>query len=434
MGRKKILQLFAGLFIFHILISALFYFISVKGYFPSFHNHKGIWNYAIDSSGYHQEALKGLELLKERRWGQWWRHKYGSNWWHVRWIALMYWCVKPIPLAMAPLNAFLWASGFILMFFIAKNFLSTQKALITAGMFSLFPSHIMNSIQLLKDPFYILGTLLFINGWVWAWRKRGLSLAGLIFAALNTAIGCYLVFKIRSYLLPAWILTGVVFYLLSIITNKKRIIPATILLTATLTVSAVTKHISVQYKFKIVLGKAPAKQRRIATSSIVGYPWKYSNWIPDKIEHILIKLSKARYRYCTLSHQAGSNIDNSVYFHSARDVVKYIPRALEIGMLAPFPPFWLKKAKTCGRICSIVTGGEMLILYFLYIGVVLWFCKRRRIEETGLILWGIFFILLLSLVVINLGTLYRMRHIYLLSFFIFGIGGWGEALKRIKNN
>jgi hypothetical protein len=98
---------------------------------------------------------------------------------------------------------------------------------------------------------------------------------------------------------------------------------------------------------------------------------------------------------------------------------------LEIGFLAPFPKFWFQRARTSGRIARLIAGGEMMLLYLLYGGVLIWPIKRGvPFEWTMLFLWSVGFILLFSLVVVNLGTLHRMRHIYLLPVFIYGVGGW----------
>ena len=116
----------------------------MKGHFSSFHNGKGIWNYASDSGEYHQEALNYLEVLKNKGVSAWW-HKYPHHW-HVKYLALMYWLIMPVPLSVAPLNAFLWAGCFVLVFLISFQLLNnTAKALIAASIFSFFPSHYIPS-------------------------------------------------------------------------------------------------------------------------------------------------------------------------------------------------------------------------------------------------------------------------------------------------
>ena len=448
MNHKKLLFLFSVLFLFHLALSSFFYFIAVKGYFPSFCNRQGIWNYAIDSNSYHQEAIKGYNLLKQGMWKEWWESRYSPNW-HVRWIALSYWLFRPFPLAMAPLNAFLWVGSFWLMFSLAFSLLNKRKLALTAALlFSFFPSNLADSIQLLKDPFYIFGVLLFLQGWIGIWRL-GKDKSRQIFKALllliSSGIGFYIIVNIRFYLLPAWLIIACLFYIFSLIYHPQRWFVSSMVFFVVLCVFISLRPFNLRELSKEIFRKAETqtaqqheeiKQMPKRKAKISKYPWHYSSLIPDIIEHQLIKLSLYRKGYCTTPAKKGSNIDANIRFYSAADIIKYLPRAFSIGWLAPFPNFWFKKASIEKRVRRLATGAEMLIMYILYAGVLLTIFKSKEIgkpEMWMLILWSLFFIMPLALVVVNLGTLYRMRYIYLLPVFIYGIKGWGEWLNR-KNN
>ena len=174
--------------------------------------------------------------------------------------------------------------------------------------------------------------------------------------------------------------------------------------------------------------RVPAKAAKAAKPL---YPWMYSKWVPDKIENQLVKLARYREKFCTCCPYAGSNIDTYIRFHNVEDVFRYVPRALEIGWLAPFPNFVSKPAKTSGRISRIIVGIEMFMLYFFMAGVVIWIVSKGiSFEFLMLFCWATFFILLISLTMVNMGTLYRWRHIYFLPVFIYGVGGWLTFLDR----
>ena len=419
MNRKKLLILILGLFIFHMAVSSLFYYVSVKGYFPAFNNGRGIWNYAQDSNGYHKEALKIVNELKGGGFFKWWR--LTPNHWHVKSIALSYKVFKPVPLSMAPLNAFIWVMSFLLVLSIAYKLVGSERiALAVAFLFSFFPSNLMDSIQLLQDPFYVLGALLFILGWIWIWRlwnrcvRR--SVWNFVLPVIFVGIGYYMVVMIRFYLLTIWLGMALVFYLFSLVKNPRHWIASTLMIGMVFILFSNLKPMPVQ----LPKPTKPTKPLRPK------YPWTYSKWVPDTLEFQFVKIAQYREGFCTCCPHAGSNIDTNVRFHSMNDILWYLPRTVEIGFLAPFPDFWFKKAKTSGRISRFIVGGEMILIYFLYVGIFLWIFKRRiQPEMLMLFFWSFGFILMFSLVVVNLGTLHRMRHIYLLPVFIFGVSGWG---------
>ena len=419
-------MLFFGLLSFHLAVSCLFYGISIRGYFPSLHDGRGIWNYAKDSRKYDEEAVASLCVLRENGFLEWWKSR--SKYWHVKYIALMYWLLKPVPLAAAPLNAVLWAVSFLLVFSISFLILENEGiGLTVASVFSLFPSHLMDSIQLLQDPFYVLGALMFIQSWVWTWKgaeERKDTPVRWLPCMVFAAFGFYLVVKMRLYLMFAWLGMAFLFYLATLVRYPRRWIVLTGMIVAVLTVFFNVKPAKPVKPIKPAKPVKPVPIKKI-------YPWVYSRWVPDGIEGQLIRLARYRERFCTCCPHAGSNIDTSVRFHSVRDVVRYLPRALEIGFLSPFPRFWFQRAKTSGRLARLIVGGEMVVLYLFYGGILAWLIRKGvTFEWVMLFFWGAGFILLFSLVVVNLGTLHRMRHIYLLPVFIYGTGGWLSPWRR----
>ena len=320
MNRKNLLPLLLGLFIFHVGVSTLFYGISIHGYFSTLNNGKGIWNYAKDSNGYHKEALKNLNMFQKEGVVKWWKLK--PKYWHVKYIAFMYDVFKPVPLAMAPLNALIWTFSFLLVFSISGFLLGNHfGALIAALVFSFFPSNLLDSIQLLQDPFYIFGVLLFLRGWIWVWQethRQKKNFLIVILPIICVGVGFYILVEIRFYLLMVWAGMALLFYVFSLARRPGRWVVSTLMIFAVL------------FVFFLVKPVKPVKR-------VIKYPWHFSWWIPDKIEFRLIKLARYRKGFCTCCPHAGSNIDTSVRFHSAKDIVRYLPRAIEIGFLAPFP-------------------------------------------------------------------------------------------------
>jgi hypothetical protein len=132
---------------------------------------------------------------------------------------------------------------------------------------------------------------------------------------------------------------------------------------------------------------------------------------------ILKQFKQRRAGFRSYSSQA-SNIDRDVQFHTPGDIVRYVPRALEIGFFAPFPKLWLQ-AGSYGRAGRLLSGAETLAMYFFYIAVAVSLWRERR----NLKMWFVFLIaatgmLALGLVVVNAGALYRIRYVFWIMIII----------------
>ena len=121
-----------------------------------------------------------------------------------------------------------------------------------------------------------------------------------------------------------------------------------------------------------------------------------------------------------------------------RALVSYLPRAILVGFLAPFPWQWFETGGSTGGM-RVFAGAEVALIYLLLIGLTLraWRtirlfgvrgCVRRTIRQMPL---GGRFILVFSvvlgaaagLVTANLGTLFRIRLLYWLPLLILVAAG-----------
>jgi len=116
-------------------------------------------------------------------------------------------------------------------------------------------------------------------------------------------------------------------------------------------------------------------------------------------------------------------IDAEVTFSNRADAIKYIPRALEIGYLSPFPTMWFTPGYNVGLIGRLVGGVETLLTYTIEALACVFIWRRRRHLDTWLIfLTTTIGALALGMVVVNLGTLYRMRYPFWILMVIMAAG------------
>src|SRR5258708_2841012 len=109
--------------------------------------------------------------------------------------------------------------------------------------------------------------------------------------------------------------------------------------------------------------------------------------------------------------KSGSMIDADVNFSNRVDVIKYIPRALEIGYLAPFPTMWFTAGYNVGLMGRLLGGVETSLTYMIEALTCVFIWRRRRHLNTWLMcLTTTIGVVALGMVVVNLGTIYRMRY------------------------
>jgi hypothetical protein len=155
---------------------------------------------------------------------------------------------------------------------------------------------------------------------------------------------------------------------------------------------------------------------------------RYSNRVTNWLRYQVMRLANARDIWIEKYPEAGSNIDIDVRFHNIIDVVKYIPRAALIGFLAPFPSQWFGDATTAGRASRILAGLEMMVWYILLPGFVYFLFSGTVAPHIRIwmLVYTLTLVVLTSLVVTNIGALYRLRYVYFLPILIGGLEGWAR--------
>ena len=154
-------------------------------------------------------------------------------------------------------------------------------------------------------------------------------------------------------------------------------------------------------------------------------------------DRLSLKLSQMREGFAT-NHLAGSNVDIEVRFTSIEDILLYIPRALQIGLLAPFPSMWMGQAVNRGSgAMRVLSGIEMMFTYVFLLGYLglLAYGKERWATLSVAVSMALALTLIVTLVVPNVGTLYRMRYANWALLNGLGILGWGlwfQARSQVK--
>ena len=160
--------------------------------------------------------------------------------------------------------------------------------------------------------------------------------------------------------------------------------------------------------------------------------WLETEWLPEAWDRRFFAVSAVRWGY--LLTKSKSNIDDHDLFYSALDVVLYIPRAIVVGFLAPFPSMWMGDATSdASSKMRYLAGLEMafayLMLPFLFAALFLY---RRCPQFWFLFLSCLATLVLLSSAVPNVGTLHRFRFGFWTFFLGFSICAVIQVVPNIR--
>ena len=396
-----------------------------------------------DFPGLHAIASRKAGEIAHHGWAAWELLPEGQS--PAGIASAMYALIRTEPWALIPFNAALHAAGGLVVTQLVRILGGNAPVSFWSGaLFVVFPSSMQWVSQIQKDSTFFAGMLAVLLGTIMLIRtaspgknsldlikSAGIIASGMLLIALSRFYG-FEFLKVLNLLLLALALPylflrwraghisamrlGVVWAILIVIpfiaqiSRKDERIPAEMRfanerqITVYDSLGPIDKSISIQRLFSI---------HEIENVHIVSRLWKRTDFLPEAIDRVFLRLATARYGWQGSSYQtAGSMIDSNTKFWKTLDVIEYFPRALQIGALAPFPEHWVAQGSSPGgTMMRRVVGVEMLFLYpMLLIGLPMaaWRWKRR-LEFWMIITFCVPLIILYGCTIPNLGSLYRLR-------------------------
>jgi len=159
------------------------------------------------------------------------------------------------------------------------------------------------------------------------------------------------------------------------------------------------------------------------TDSETGYSWVRLPWLPYVVDNQLYSIAYLRaVTYQERYGETASGIDYHITFHNGYDFILYLPRALQIAFLSPFPVDWFGEGKyEATTFFRRVSAFEMVFIYLsmplLLYGIWIW---RKKIQLWLIVVFCSIMMMPLVYSVPNVGTLYRYRYGYLML--LVGVG------------
>lgn len=289
------------------------------------------------------------------------------------------------PWVLMPLNAGLYAVGAACLYLMFTCIASRRLAFVAILPYLLFPSAVMIYGQIHKDAWSIAGLLLINLAWVRFAVSNNLAWRNFMSQVALVLAGAWLVWVVRPYLLKillaASTLTVLILAIRAIVMHRdlRKRHTGRWWIGIVLCLSILGMFAELSPGGAVPGGAVPGETDLALTERLVKSMMAHS-------KNLVSAVAKTRNGFASSSH-AGSNIDTGVQFHSATDVLRYVPRALQIGLFAPFPEMWSETGVSPGADwMRLLAGIEMGFAYFLLSGFVLAFMRRGLHGSSAVIL------------------------------------------------
>src|SRR5215831_19238733 len=403
--RVQLTYLLIAAAILHVSVTFFVFLIGRYQLLPSQVYATGIGRFASDGVFYQAQVVELGGVLNSRGFIAWltWPTQLHVRLYSLPLTLVSRWVGFNV-LTIEPLNLIYYLAILFFVFKIGEAIFGYKGGLTAALIVGLWPSLLLHTTQLLRDPLLILSFLTVIWCLVqlieisFSWQRLLLlSLASIV--ALVT---------IRIVRLPMWYVTiaaiavAIIFFAIRAIQQRSfhgSAIAFALLLTGA---AIIIPRFGPYFQNQQVLG-----QPRIIEPQA-------EETLP--IEQQLYGRREAfKYRLDEEGKQSaaedGSRIDSDVRLDSPGAIIRQVPRALEIGFFAPFPNMWLNRGKQIGASGRLISGFETLLTYVLESMALIGMWWQRK----NLAAWLLTFVIgggavSLGLAVNNMGALYRLRY------------------------
>ena len=415
--------------------AAFVQFVALPLLLPQLHAGHGLL-VNTDSVGYHEIAARLAAAISRQGWSAWVLAPDGHT--AAGLATPFYALLAHEPWSLIPINAALHALSGIVVIRLTQLLTHDMRiAFVTGTLWVAYPSTLQWVTQIQKDGYFFAGVLSAILGWTLLARviRERSSFCSVLAAAAPLFAGIASAGLVRPYvfqlLLPpalAIALIGTVATLMRSNTEWK-LTPRIAVIGILLIVPVLLAGAPRDNRIEPVAAPHPTSAGTAADGQ-----WQHVTWLPTTIDRPFEQVAIARRAYRSESYRAaGSMLDLEVQFRDASEVLGYLPRALQIGMLAPFPDQWSSSgASPGGTVMRRVATTEMMLLYPLLVAGLPLAAWRwwRRPEFWAPALISLYIILVYTCVTPNLGTLYRLRYGFLMTLAALGLAAIWQTLRE----
>lgn len=440
------LNLWLLVFLVTISVILLVQLVLLPFIFPAWHAGDGLL-VGGDWIRFHKKAVVVAERINSQGWSAWGMRPMG--WFPTGIAAAVYALTWPKPWTLAPINAAVHATTFLIVMKLLLLFIDKRKVAVVATIpFAFFPSAMLWYTQIHRDSYYILGLVLFIYGLLLITNRMNYnnfavkgfisSLSGLIMIWLVRPHSLEIFFYTSLLLSILIILSLVIMSCKKILSWKQSLIKLVFLVLLVIIIFPLketegsSKYLSIP---EAITDVELVGEIRVAEADKM-HQWSRVTWLLEKIDNHFYSMALLRTVIFPIRFgEAASSIDFDVSFYSINDFIFYLPRALQIAFLAPFPVDWFQEGGHASTtFFRRVSAFEMVFTYLMLLslsyGLWIW---RKKIEMYILILFCTIMLLPIVYSVPNMGTVYRYRYGYIMLLVSLGVIAFFQFLQDLQN-
>jgi hypothetical protein len=326
-------------------------------------------------------------------------------------------------LTVEPLNLIYYLGILSFVFLLGREIFNSTAGLLAAAMVAVWPTFLLNTTQLIRDPLAtlcllgVMFALTLLLSWDFSWTQT-------LLVSLGCGVGVTVFWLVRGNMWNVVLTSLAVTATLLIIRMIRERKFAVRNLTAFVFVLLVALTVPSRVQSTVMPNTRPPGPALAIPSASEPTP-REGVW-----ERTLNQINRRRAAFQNYEGGRGSSIDTGVRLASAGDLLMYLPRAIAIGFFAPFPNMWFQ-AGTYGLAMRLVAGAEMLVMYVLYVlaAICLW-QERRRLTVWLLFLVAGLGMVGLGLVVANVGALFRLRYALLIMMIVLAAQGALHIMRK----
>lgn len=391
-------------------------------------------SFAADSKDYLNYCRWLVNELEAGRFSAWLEIDLGL---HIKLYSLSYlaaWRLLGFTvLGAEPLNLIYYLLILTLVYKLGRELFSHEAGMLAAGMAALWPSLLLHTTQLLRDPLFLILflTIILISA---SWLTREYAWPRGVLAGIGGGAASALVWLVRSQMWEVMLCAALIataFLVFRQFRERKFLagnsIGAALLCASIIAAPAVGKALNI-YSYPGEQAMPAARAASETNDSKENSPATRARPILPPGSPLPARIGFLRHKFLFLYEGAGSNIDTDVEFQSLSDILLYLPRALMIGLFAPFPNMWFTSGTQVGLEGRLLSGFETFLIYLIEILAAFAVWRHRKNLRPWLLLVIILMgAVALGLVVANVAALYRMRFGFWLLIIVLG----AEGLRQI---
>jgi len=414
--------------ILHVSVTLAVFAIGKYQLAPSQVYPTGIGRFASDGISYEGQVVELSNIVRSegvRAWATW------PTQLHVRLysipLAIVSRWISFNILTIEPLNLIYYLAILALVFKLAESLFGYKPGLVAAMIVGVWPSFLLHTTQLLRDPL-LISALLVVVWSVVVCLKQKLSWRWGMLLGIGTGVA---ILTIRIVRLPVWTLLCI-------------IIGAAVLLIVAQAIRE-KKVASGAVAFTIIIVASMVVMPRFQSSFRNQQETRINRFvIPDEAQKLTIgeqiesRRKGFQYRMDEegkiLPADDGSRIDSEIQFTNVGEIIRHVPRAIVVGFFAPFPNMWLRAGKQVGYSGRVIAGIEMLMTYMIeFLALFGLWSARKNLSAWFLVIVVGMGATALGLVVNNMGAMYRLRYPFWVLMVILGAGGICFLFGRFRN-